>query len=130
MNRRVQLEIAERSRDAEEIKIQATNNERTSNTALGQRRTAGKAEKEGMALNINKYREQDLVGRETIDIINAQAERSEIEASHFNKTDRFAMSPPGESRTEDHGGPDLQRVKSGLAAPTKGAYSPLDGELA
>jgi hypothetical protein len=82
-----------------------------------------------MALNINKHREQDLVGRETIDIINAQAERSEIEASHFNKTDRFPMSPPGASRTEDPSALDVQRVKSGLAA-TKGAYSPLDGELA
>lgn len=82
-----------------------------------------------MALNINKYREQDLVGRETIDIINAQAEQSEIEASHFNKTDRFAMSP-GEGRTDGHGLLELQRVKSGLAAPTKGAFSPIADELA
>ena len=29
------------------------------------------------------------MGRETIDLINKEAEVSEIDASHFNKTDRF-----------------------------------------
>lgn len=42
-----------------------------------------------MAIDVNKYREQDFVGRETIDLINKEAEVSEIDASHFNKTDRF-----------------------------------------
>ena len=40
-------------------------------------------------ININKYKEADFVGRETIDLINKEAEVSEIDASHFNKTDRF-----------------------------------------
>ena len=46
-------------------------------------------DKDQMAIDVNKYREQDFVGRETIDLINKEAEVSEIDASHFNKTDRF-----------------------------------------
>jgi hypothetical protein len=43
-------------------------------------------------ININKYKEADYVGRETIDLINKEAEVSDINASHMNKTDRFGGS--------------------------------------
>jgi len=87
-----------------------------------------------MQLKMNKYTEQDLVGRETIDIINKQAERSEISASHYNKTDRFQSRgfarSPDNPKTEDNGKGELQRVKSGLAARNKAVFMQTGNELA
>lgn len=42
-----------------------------------------------MEINVNKYMEQDFVGRETIDLINKEAGVSELNVDNFNKTDRF-----------------------------------------
>ena len=52
--------------------IQDTNHERPgASTAVGQKRPNHvKTQRDQMQLNINKYTEQDFVGRETIEIIN------------------------------------------------------------
>ena len=73
-------------------------------------------------ININKYKEADFVGRETIDLINKEAEVSEIDASHFNKTDRFGSK--AHMLTEEQKSDlskDHHRVKSGLAGQKKEA---------
>lgn len=88
----MQLGINELNRDVgNEIIIKETNYERpVASTAVGQKRPVPvKTQKDQMQLNINKYTEQDFVTRETIEIINKQAQNSEIEQSPFNKTDRM-----------------------------------------
>lgn len=68
-------------------------------------------------INPNKYKEADYVGRETIDLINKEAEVGDIDGSHLNKTDRFGTKAhmlteeQKSDLSKEHG-----RVKSGLAA--------------
>ena len=64
----------------------------------------------------NKKKDADYVGRETIDLINKEAENSEIEAQHLVKTDRYVNAlTEGKSQDNLHPQQNHKRIKSGLA---------------
>lgn len=79
-----------------------------------------------MQLKINKYNEQDYVGRETIDLINKEAETMDIDQNMINHPEMPPDRAQAILRTEgvhddDPAGQDLQRIRESIPPQLRGS---------
>ena len=78
-----------------------------------------------MQLKINKYAEQEFVGRETIDLINKEAETLDIDENMLLQADGAGSRAPAMTEglhDDDPAGQDLQRIREAIPPQLRGSH--------